>query len=217
MLELMRLVVEFAWPKGQEPQIYAYQSEGGIGDLRSKMLNESLKKDGTRFAAFLDFHYLLMPHAYRWLIDRLERTGKAVSFGRVYATSYDSSRQLILERKCAYEYGYTYGDFVKHNHAPLHSFMLDMERLDLSHVVYFEDQRYMEDYLLTLQIFTKDNCDWDSLSENLYLGDYIHSTDRGHTLALSDVQQRQDLLSNPEYILCDQRIREFRIKAQVGP
>ena len=36
-----------------------YQSQGGKGDLRSKMLNESLKKVKTRYAAFLDFDDLL--------------------------------------------------------------------------------------------------------------------------------------------------------------
>ena len=198
------------WTKGFEPQVHLYQSYDGKGDLRSKMLNESLKKVKTRYAAFLDFDDLVLPYAYGWLINRLKKTGKAISFGRVYATSYDATSGLLTNRTHAFKYGYSYEEFVRHNHAPLHSFMLDMERLDLSRIVYFEDQRYMEDYLLTLQLFTKDNADWDSLKEDYYIGDYIQSVDRKHTLASLDERERQALLASPEYKRCEQRILDVR-------
>jgi lipopolysaccharide biosynthesis protein len=207
---LEKTLNDFAWAKGCEPQVHFYQSPDGKGDLRSKMLNESLKKVKTRYAAFLDFDDLLMSHAYSWLVGRLESTGKAVSFGRVYSTSYDSATGLLVERNRVYEYCYSYEEFIRLNHAPLHSFMLDMEQLDLSRIVYFEDQRYMEDYLLTLQLFTKFNSDWAGLKEDRYIGDYIHSVDRAHTLAFSDDQERLALLSSPEYKVCEQRICDMR-------
>jgi hypothetical protein len=74
----------------------------------------------------------------------------------------------------------------------------------------------MEDYLLTLQIFNRDNSDWDGLNLNIYLGDYIHSLDRGHTLALSDNDARQSLLSDPEYLNCEARIKEVRKTAMMA-
>ena len=46
---------DIPWAKGFEPQVHLYQSEHNAGDLRSQMLNESLKKVKTRYAAFLDF------------------------------------------------------------------------------------------------------------------------------------------------------------------
>jgi len=146
------------------------------------------------------------------LINRLEKTGKAVSFGRVFCTAYDSTAGLLLNRDRRYEYGYSYGEFIQLNHAPLHSFMLDMGQLDLSRVIYFEDQRFMEDYLLTLQLFTEENCDWESLKLNFYIGDYIHSINRSHTLAFLNDQERQTLISSPEYRFCEQRIRDIRKK-----
>jgi hypothetical protein len=88
--------------------------------------------------------------------------------------------------------------------------MLDLSKLDLSNVIYFDDQRYMEDYLLTLQLLTRDNCDWDSLKENHYIGDYIHSSDRNHTLALTTVREREMLLASSEYMLCLKRINDMR-------
>jgi hypothetical protein len=207
---LENMLNDFNWDEGCEPQVQYYQSKDGDGDLRSKMLNESLKHVKTRYAAFLDFDDLVMPFSYCWMINRLQNTDKAVVFGRVYSTSCDSTRGLLIKRTRAYEYGYSYDEFVNNNHAPLHSFMLDLERLDLSNVVYFEDQRYMEDYLLTLQLFTKDNADWESLKENFYIGDYTHSVNRAHTLAILNEWERQELLSNSEYLLCAQRINDMQ-------
>lgn len=213
---LENMLNDFLWDEGCEPKVIHYQSPDGKGDLRSKMLNESLKQVKTRYAAFLDFDDLLMEFSYSWLINRLQKTGKSVAFGRVYSTSRDSQRGLLINRTCTYEYGYSYEDFISNNHAPLHSFMLNMDRLDLRRVVYFEDQRYMEDYLLTLQLFTEDNADWDSLKESFYIGDYIHSVDRAHTLAFANEQERQALVSTPEYVLCTQRISHIRQSIKNG-
>ena len=147
---LHNMLNEFIWSQEYFPQICVYESIDGTGDLRSKMLNESLKSVNTRYAAFLDFDDLLMPNAYSWLINRLKNTGKAVTFWRVYSTNFDSRKGLLLNRERAYEYGYSHEGFVSHNHAPLHSFLLDMQKIDLSNIVYFEDQRFIEDYYLTL-------------------------------------------------------------------
>jgi lipopolysaccharide biosynthesis protein len=208
--QLKSLLGEFAWPEHYQPITQFYHSENGQGDLRSRMLNESLKSVATRYAAFLDFDDLLTPNAYSLLLSRLQKTGKAISFGRVYSTSYDSIREVLIERKKVYEYGYSYEDFLQHNHAPLHSFMLDMRKIDLNNLIYFDDQRYMEDYFLTLQIFDQDNCDWDGLKKNSYIGDYIHSIDRTHTLAIADQCEREKLLISTEYKRCEKRISELQ-------
>lgn len=210
--ELHILVDSLPWNARHRPTIQYYESEGGAGDLRAKMLHDSLQTVKTRYACFLDFDDLLFPHAYSWLIQRLETTGKAVAFGRVYSTEFDHDSGMILRRNRSFEYGYTYNDFIKLNHAPIHSFMLDLHRLDVSNITYYEDQRFMEDYLMTLQIFTRKNADWDGLKQNIYVGDYIHSVNRTHTLALTDENARQALLQTEEYKLCESRINEIRKK-----
>ena len=208
--KLDKLLSDLAWYPGLEPILDRYASNAETPDLRSKMLNESLMKASTRYVAFLDYDDLLFPHAYRWLINRLASTGKAVSFGRVYDTSYSSRTGLRLQRSRTYEYGYSYQDFVSHNHAPLHSFLIDRAKISTEDLEYHDGQRYMEDYFMTLQIFKQDNCDWDSLHENMYLGEYLHSVDRPHTLAFSDEDERRKILSDPEYQLCERRINELR-------
>jgi hypothetical protein len=210
LAKLREVVDQIPWAEGFEPVINLYKSQDGNGDLRSKMLNEELKNVTSRYVTFLDFDDLLLPYAYGWLVNRLLRTNKAVTFGRVYATDFDGSKNLFVQRKHVYRYGYSYHEFLHHNHAPVHSFMMDLEKLNLDDIIYFDDQKFMEDYLMTLQIFNLDDCDWDSLKEDFYIGDYIHHIDRSHTLAVSNELEREEILASEQYIICQNRINDMR-------
>lgn len=216
LTELHKVVENFYWRSPVLPVVDVYESGSTAKDLRSLMLNESLRKVKTKYCAFLDYDDLLFSSAYANLLERIAVSGKCVAFGRVFSTSCKSNLRLLVDRKKAFEYGYSFEDFLGCNHAPLHSFMLDLDGIDVSNIKYYADQRYMEDYLLTLQIFNRDNSDWDGLNLNIYLGDYIHSLDRGHTLALSDNDARQSLLSDPEYLKCEARIKEVRKTAMMA-
>lgn len=192
------------------PRVTHFYSADNKSDIRSKLLNEGLRAVKTRYVAFLDYDDLLLPFAYEWLIDRLKQTGKAISFGRVYTARFDSKHSLIIERIKNFEYGYTYEDFINNNHAPLHSFMIDLTDVDVFSIKYFDNHKYMEDYYLTLQLITKDNSDWDSLCLNNYIGDYIHSITRSHTLAISCDKERLKVSQDEEYLTCSQRIFDLR-------
>jgi len=207
---LSSMIDDYSWHRDHPPQVHHYRSSSENKDLRSTMLNESLRKIKTRFAAFLDYDDLLMCHAYDYLIAKLFNTGKAVAFGRVYSTTFNYTTGEFLLRSRAYEYGESYDDFLRNNHAPLHSFILDVSKLNLNRVIYHNDQRYLEDYFLTLQLFAADNCDWNGLKECHYIGDYIHSVDREHTLAFVNDSDRQALIVRPDFILCEQRIKKLR-------
>ena len=210
---LNQLLNDFSWSPRATPVVHQYHSYDGCGDLRSKMLSESLRRVDTQYAAFLDYDDLMMSHAYTWLIGRIKESRKAVAFGRVYCTAYECASGRFIERTKEYEYGNGYDDFVNMNHAPLHSFLMDISKLDIENVFFYEDQRYLEDYFLTLQLFRRDNCDWESLAQNYYIGDYIHSEDRVQTLAFSSDSRdgaRQALLEDPEYQLCEKRINDLR-------
>ncbi|MDN6856453.1 glycoside hydrolase family 99-like domain-containing protein [Pseudomonas sp. CAN2814] len=214
--DLTVLLQTIPLPHGAVPRVEYYETLNGKGDLRSKMLNHALSLVSTQYAAFLDYDDLMMPHAYDWMVSRLEKTGKAATFGRIYATLYNGHTGEILERKANFEYGYSYDDFVSNNHTPLHGFLLDIQKMDVTSLIYHDDHRYMEDYFLTLQLFTRENTDWESLRDNVYVGDYIHSIEREHTLAITDNAERQRLLADPEYQACDRRINDLRKKLSSG-
>jgi hypothetical protein len=63
-----------------------------------------------------------------------------------------------------------------------------------------------------LQIFSSaKKTDWASLQDSIFIGDYIHRRgDKKHTLALSDSKQRNHLLEQKEYRLCEERVVALR-------
>ncbi len=209
---LSDLLNSLPWHKTCRPLVRHYATNNGLGDLRARMMYESLQSVKTQYAAFLDYDDLMLPLSYEWLIRRLKKTGKAIAFGRVYTAEYDNFLQRIVERKRNFEYGETYTCFLDMNHAPIHSMMFDIDKLDLTGLNFYDDQTYMEDYFMTLQVITETNADWDGLKENYYVGDYVHSLDRSHTLAFNCEQERQAILSDPHYILCEQRVCDLREK-----
>lgn len=206
---LQTLVRDVPWASGVEPRIRHFESGDG-SDLRSRMLNKSLQEVGTRYAAFLDFDDLLMPHAYDWLLGRLRTTGKAIAAGRVFSTSYDSRSQMLIERRRTYQYGYSYDDFLTANIAPLHSVMLDLSQLNVADLIYFENQKFLEDYYLLLQLVRRSNTDWNGLSYDEYIGDYVRFDDNRNTLAMVDQERGEEIRQSPDYLLCDSRVRDLK-------
>lgn len=210
--ELARICEKFYYTGFNEIQINKFSSKNKSGDIRAKLLHEGIKTAKTRYLAFLDHDDLMMADSYAYLINRLNITGKAASFGRVYDTSYESGNEKFLKRNKTYEYGTSHEEFLEVNHAPLHSFLVDLSQIDIASIHYFEDQKFMEDYYLTLQIFNKQNTDWASLYENFYIGDYIHCTDRLHTLAITDTNERESVIVNAEFEKCKNRIQDLKMK-----
>lgn len=199
------------WSMDCEPLIRRYTSTAETPDLRSLMLNDALKAAASGYAAFLDYDDLLFPDAYGVLLQQLKASGKNATFGRVYSTMVDAATNCVLKREKIYDYGDSYIDFVQHNHAPLHSFLLDLDKCNLDAVQFYDDMKYMEDYYLTMQLFTAKDTDWASLRTCGFIGDYIHRVGcDSHTLAITDEQQRVDLLSNEAYRVCEDRIKAMR-------
>lgn len=203
------------WEADCQPIIRDYRSEGGVGDLRSVMLNEGIRAVPAGYAAFVDYDDVLYPDAYLYFIRRLAKSDKAVVFGRVYSADISPTGR-VLARRFVYNYGASCEDFRQHNHAPLHSFMLDTRKIDFLSIEYFPDMRYMEDYYMTLQIFSPDNADWSSLKLPRFVGDYSHRIGaEGHTLAVDDAQ-RSALLKSESYMVCERRIAAMREKLKLA-
>ncbi|WP_167767850.1 glycoside hydrolase family 99-like domain-containing protein [Stutzerimonas stutzeri] len=199
------------WHEGCEPVLRRYQSSEAQPDLRSLMLNDTLQAITRGYAAFLDYDDVLFPQAYASLLERLKGSEMNASFGRVYSTTVDAASGLIISRERVYDFGHTHEEFLVRNHAPLHSFMLNLDRIDLKRIQHFDDMKYMEDYYLTLQMFTPDGTDWASLRTDLFIGDYVHRRgDGAHTLAISNPDEKMQLLEDAEYRRCEERIVELR-------
>jgi len=210
--KLDELLAQYAWHSDFRPIVRIFRSKDGNADLRSRMMNESLKSVKTRFATFLDYDDIVFPFAYKWLISRIKTTNKTVSFGNVFIAEFNRKNLQIIDRKRNFEWGVSYKDFINDNHSPLHGFMIDVSKINLAKIKYYEDMKYMEDYYLTMQIITKENTDWDSLKFKKYIGDYMYSLDGDHTLSTLNEDKKKIILKDELYQLCEKRIRDLREK-----
>jgi len=199
------------WAHDCQPIIRRYASKAQSPDLRSLMMNDALKSIGSGYVALLDYDDIVFPEAYRTLIGQLKASEKAVSFGRVYSVYIDGVSHKIIERHKTFVEGHGYQEFLWNNHAPIHSFMMDIGKLDLTNIKFYDFMKFMEDYYFTLQVFTEDNVDWDSLKTNVFVGDYTHW--RGlarNTVAVSDEAATAAILTDDHYIRCEGRIKSLQ-------
>lgn len=210
--QLEKELAALPWDDGCDPVLRSYASTEAEPDLRSVMLNDMLKNVPAGYTAFLDYDDVLFPNAYETLISQIMVDNKKATFGRVYSTQVEGETGRLISRDKTYDYGNTYEEFIKANHAPLHSFLLDTRIIDVASLKYFSDMKFMEDYYMTLQIFDKNNTDWASLKRGAFIGDYIHrvgATD--NTLAISDAQERQKLITSEAFLLSERRIQDLRL------
>lgn len=207
----LRELDRLPWAEACRPLVHFFHGTPEQPDRRSEMLNEMLRAAGPDYVGFLDYDDVLFPHAYATLLARLRLTGKNATFGRVYSTAVDGASGHILRRERVYDHGRTYADFIATNHAPVHSFLLDMRQIDATAIEYFPEMKFMEDYYLTLQVFSADGADWESLAQDNFVGDYIYMQGQDtNTLAVSDAAKRREQLMSPEFSLSLVRITELR-------
>lgn len=217
--DLLREIEALPWAEDCRPLVRVFHGTPDCPDQRSAMLNEMLRAAGPDRVGFLDYDDLLFPHAYPSLLERLEATGAQVAFGRVYSTTVDPATGFVIRRERTYDYGRSLDDFLTNNCAPVHSFLLDMRELDANALEYFQDMKFMEDYYLTLQLFTKAKVDWASLGLGNFIGDYVHMVGGdANTLAVADAEKRRAQLTSPDYRLSELRIAELkrRVAARRG-
>lgn len=211
MLSILQVMLKkIPWARGCDPIIREYHSTEKNPDLRSLMLNDALKGVTTAYASFLDFDDVVFHDSYRWMTDRLRQNNKNACFGLIFTTDFNLRENKIKQRKIVYDYGTDFKNFLRVNHSPIHGIMLNLSKIDLDQIEYFEDMKYMEDYYLTMQIFTDDGTDWDSLRERKFVGDYFHYEDKDQTLGIREEKERIQLISSSEYIKCEERIRAMR-------
>lgn len=189
------------------PQLHLFNDDS-IPDLRSLMLNETIRRVDSRYAVFLDYDDWVFSDSYSWLVDRLKTTGKAVTFGRVFKTVVSSISGRVMYRTKPWESGKSYAEFLEGNFLPLHSIMFDLERINLNSVKYFPFHPYMEDYYFLLQVVDEENADWESLNHNFYIGDYCFRVNGNNTLAV-DEKACQLLEASDDYQQCLKRVQDM--------
>lgn len=158
------------FPEHLEPQIVNFRCDKGV-DVRSHLLNEGIKEhlsSKNRFLAFLDYDDVLYSHAYDLLAQTLDCSGSAIGFATVevanvipfydYDFVYEMTTPYVGENKL---------DLLKENFCPLHSYLLDTDKLDPSELFFREDLNRVEDYEFLLRIAGKNSCNFKNLGKKI--------------------------------------------------
>ena len=162
------------------------------GDQRTRLLNAGLRRCDGRYLAFLDYDDVLYRHAYSYLVGRLNRTGAALAFARVYRKDvvHCATFDHHFARSCPFQ-GRGRLDLFRTNFCPLHSYALDRSRIAAEDLWFDETLTRLEDYELLLRLCAKYPTDFGGLDK--FIGEYIVRND-GSNSVLSEYARDSDNL-----------------------
>jgi hypothetical protein len=150
-------------------------------DARSVLLNLGLGSGEGRYIAFLDYDDTLNPEAYELLVGQLRRGGAAIAFGGVSVKISDvySEFDYTREKRLTFE-GSGLCDLLRSNCCPIHSFVIDRQRIPPAYLHFDPAMTRAEDYDFLLRICAQFPSDF-TLTKTI-IGDYFYKTDGSNTI-----------------------------------
>jgi hypothetical protein len=151
-------------------------------DGRSCLLNEGVRHAKRRYLSFLDYDDVLFPEAHALLRQRLETSGAAIAFGGVEmmdVTPYDDFVMPRGKRVSALG-GWTLMDLFERNRAPVHSYVIDRERVATRDIHFDENLTWEEDYEFLLRACATYRVDLEAISTAI--GYYNFKTDGSNSV-----------------------------------
>ncbi len=150
-------------------------------DARSVLINLGLNSATGRYLAFLDYDDAIYPEAYRLLIDRLQCTNAAIAFGGTCwkVTEFYGNLPYVKSKKFPYK-GSGLRSLFTQNFCPIHSFIVDRQRIPLQFLYFDPLITRAEDYDFLLRICSQFPSDFESLGKTI--ADYYIKTDGTNTI-----------------------------------
>lgn len=154
-------------------------------DARSCLINEGLRHIAGRYLAFLDYDDVLFPEAYGVLRERLRVCGAAITFAGIQTMTVAVFQEFVsIQRRANPPFrGRTLLDLFNANFAPIHSYMIDLEKIDKEDLYFDENMNWEEDYEFLLRICSKYESDFENLS--IPIGYYNFKIDGSNSVPLT--------------------------------
>ncbi len=192
------LVPTFALEAGVEFRFLNY-AEPGPPDARSALLNFALANTKGRYLAILDYDDVIHPDGYSHLIDLFSNAKAAIALGKIAIKNKDVFDDALIttNRKFFYD-GQGLADLFRENFCPIHSFVIDRQRMEPDDLYFEESLCRMEDYDFLIRSAAK----YPLVFSDRVVGDYYHKNDGSNSSLISP-------LPNPAELAAWQKAREF--------
>ena len=151
-------------------------------DARSALLNLGIDHAEGRYLGFLDYDDVVYPEAYRLLTDQLRQTKAAIAFASVRVMRIDVYDTFLFSGgKASPPFkGNSLADLFRANFCPLHSYLLDRERVSPDTLRFNTALTVEEDYDFLLRICAQHQSDFSLVGTSI--GDYHYKTDGSNTV-----------------------------------
>jgi len=166
-------------------------------DARSDLINLGINTSTGRFLAFLDYDDIIYPDAYTTLIDHLSLSPAAIAFGGIAVkkvcicvdTALVSTRAQLFA-------GEGVLDLFRDNFCPIHSFVIDKEKIQNEKLYFDPKLSRFEDYDFLLRFCARFISDFKYITK--IIGDYYYKNDGSNTIlhSLSATDERRQEWSN---------------------
>jgi hypothetical protein len=151
-------------------------------DIRAQLLNAGVGRARHRFLAFLDFDDYLYEDAYDYLVREAVSTRAAIAFGGILCRSVRVFDRFVYSAKVQANPfpGKDAADLIVDNFCPIHSFVIDRERVAPDDLTFNPDLERLEDYDLLLRLCAKYTSRFESRAKRIGVYNW-HLDGRGTT------------------------------------
>lgn len=199
---LRTLCAKIPWPDSFLDPVILNLKDLGEGDHRAELATMGMKSRSGQFLCFLDYDDLIYSKCYETLHKNLLASGKAVACAGVVACDVEPTPHgyYILDKHRIFEDRGKYEFFLEHQY-PIHSFMIDTNKVDSGLLHFDKGHSKNEDYAFMLRILSQH--DWDLSAFDKILVEYNMRVDGSNTIMAhseGDSSKRESWLHAIKYI-----------------
>lgn len=190
------VVDKYDWAGFGQPVPSLHNAKVAAGDQRTVLLNEGIGQVRHRFLAFLDSDDYMYEDAYGYLIENALSSGSAVTFGNIAIKDVISSQDFVYNcstRRNMFQ-GRGLADLMKDNFCPIHSYVIDREKV-ANNYLYFDPQlTRLEDYDFLLRICADHKCNFATREK--YIGVYNWHLDGKNSITVHRASNDEKAAAN---------------------